>query len=109
MTLEFRQPTCDNDRVLRLAKQYQHTIVLQDIQASASLLISPMRSGLSAFSWPAGRCQGSYPDDVLQEYSGYIREWQEEGRADYVCFNNTIGDAVQNLATLNAFIPAMRS
>jgi uncharacterized protein YecE (DUF72 family) len=45
-----------------------------------------------------------YPDDVLQEYSDYIGEWREEGKTVFVYFNNTMGDAVKNLRTLNSFV-----
>jgi uncharacterized protein YecE (DUF72 family) len=33
-----------------------------------------------------------------------IHEWLEEGKTVYVYFNNTMGDAIQNLITLNTFV-----
>ncbi|MNR56062.1 hypothetical protein D3C85_1765620 [compost metagenome] len=42
-------------------------------------------------------CQISF----LKEYTGYIKDWNEEGKTVYIHFNNTIGDALENLQTLN--------
>lgn len=56
------------------------------------------------FHGPDGSYKGSYTNDFLYEYGQYIKDWQNEGKSVYVYFNNTMGDAIQNLMTLNSFI-----
>jgi len=56
------------------------------------------------FHGAGGRYRGSYEADFLQEYAGYINEWKKEGKNVYIYFNNTMGDAVKNLQTLNIFL-----
>lgn len=43
----------------------------------------------------------SYSEDFLSEYSYYIKEWISEGKNVYAYFNNTMGDALNNLISLN--------
>ena len=54
------------------------------------------------FHGPTGNYRESYVDDFLYEYASYINEWIEEGKTVYVYFNNTMGDAFNNLKYLNA-------
>ena len=56
------------------------------------------------FHGPTGNYRGSYSDDVLSEYAGYIMDWVDEGKIVYVYFNNTAGDAFNNLQTLNNLV-----
>ncbi|RYZ26682.1 MAG: DUF72 domain-containing protein, partial [Sphingobacteriales bacterium] len=46
----------------------------------------------------------SYDDAFLMEYSYYIREWIAAGKTVYTYFNNTMGDAIGNLRTLNKYV-----
>jgi len=105
IALEFRYPSWYTDRLLQFAGRNNLSIVLQDIPASATPLDYAINHTVYLrLHGPGGKYSGSYPDDVLQEYSTYIREWQEGGKTAYVYFNNTMGEAVQNLITLNALI-----
>jgi uncharacterized protein YecE (DUF72 family) len=58
------------------------------------------------FHGPGGNYRGSYSDDILSEYASYIMEWRAEGKTVFVYFNNTMGDAYNNLVTLNKFVSA---
>jgi uncharacterized protein YecE (DUF72 family) len=105
IALEFRHSSWYTDKLLQFVKSNELSIVIQDIPASATpLQYATSDTVYLRFHGPGGKYRGSYPDDVLTEYSTYIREWQEEGKAVYVYFNNTMGDAVQNLITLNALV-----
>lgn len=105
IALEFRHSSWYNDRTREFAASKGISIVLQDIPASATPLdLARHKTVYLRFHGPGGKYRGSYPDEVLQEYSCYIREWWEEGKTVYAYFNNTMGDAVKNLATLNAFV-----
>jgi hypothetical protein len=43
-------------------------------------------------------------DSFLLEYASYINEWTKDGKTVFVYFNNTMGAAVHNLATLNEMV-----
>lgn len=105
IALEFRNASWFSDHTREFAEANGLSIVLQDIPTSAT----PMDFALGdtiylRFHGPGGKYRGSYDDSFLQEYSTYIREWQDEGKTVYAYFNNTMGDAVSNLITLNSFI-----
>lgn len=103
--LEFRHPSWYTDRIRQFAQENRLTIVLHDMPASATPWeYAGGETVYLRFHGPGGKYLGSYSDDILAEYSAYIREWREEGRTVYVYFNNTIGDAVQNLARLNTLV-----
>lgn len=55
------------------------------------------------FHGPGGDYRGSYTDDFLREYADQINTLLQEGKTLFVYFNNTMGDAIRNLQTLNQF------
>lgn len=56
------------------------------------------------FHGPKGDYRGTYTDDFLHEYADYINEWRRDGKNVFTYFNNTMGDALNNLQTLNRFV-----
>ncbi|HEX8377781.1 MAG TPA: DUF72 domain-containing protein [Pedobacter sp.] len=105
VAIEFRNKSWYEDEIFQLVEEYNSTIVLHDIPASAT----PLPDEVSDFVYlrfhgPNGGYRGSYPDDFLYEYAQYINDWNESGKSVYVYFNNTMGDAVHNLITLNKFM-----
>jgi uncharacterized protein YecE (DUF72 family) len=105
LALEFRHSSWYNEFLLEFVETQKIAVVIQDIPASATPLDFAYNDTIYLrFHGPGGKYRGSYDDPILQEYSTYIREWQEEGKTVFVYFNNTMGDAVQNLATLNTFV-----
>lgn len=56
------------------------------------------------FHGPDGDYRGSYSEMILSEYAGYIKEWLEEKKQVFVYFNNTMGNAHGNLASLHEMI-----
>jgi uncharacterized protein YecE (DUF72 family) len=105
VALEFRHPGWYNDNVYDLLSRFDAAMVLHDMRKGASPLI--VTSGhiiYIRFHGPEGGYRGSYTDEFLYEYATYIREWLDEGKTVYCYFNNTLGQAVQNLQTLNDFM-----
>jgi uncharacterized protein YecE (DUF72 family) len=105
VAVEFRNKSWYQPEVYDLLDAYNATMVLHDLPASAA----PIQLGEADFVYlrfhgPNGGYRGSYPDDVLYEYAEYIKEWQADGKTVYVYFNNTMGDAYKNGATLTSFI-----
>lgn len=105
VALEFRHPSWYNDEVWQIIQQHNMNIVIQDIPKSAT----PFEYADGAFVYlrfhgPGGKYRGSYSNDILNEYAGYIHQWLQSGKKVFVYFNNTMGDAVKNLATLNSLV-----
>ncbi|MFD0750541.1 DUF72 domain-containing protein [Mucilaginibacter calamicampi] len=106
IAIEVRHASWYTDHLFEFAESNKISIVLQDIPASATPLhyYDIADTVYLRFHGPGGKYRGSYPDDLLYEYAGYIREWLEEGKTVYTYFNNTMGDAVRNLQTLNLIV-----
>jgi uncharacterized protein YecE (DUF72 family) len=105
VAMEFRSASWYNEDVYELLNFYNATLVIHDKGASATPS-GNLQSDLVyvRFHGPAGNYRGSYSDDFLAEYSGYISEWLQERKTVYVYFNNTMGEAFQNLRKLNGAV-----
>ncbi|MGI4022426.1 MAG: DUF72 domain-containing protein [Janthinobacterium lividum] len=105
IALEFRDRSWYCEEMDDLLNSYQMGIVLHDKSAAASPLVEPATAFVYLrFHGPGGNYKGSYDDDFLYEYAQYINDWQSEGKSVYVYFNNTMGDAIKNLKSLNNFV-----
>lgn len=105
VSVEFRSRSWYQEETYELLDEYGAAMVLHDLPASAS----PMSESSAPFVYlrfhgPEGGYRGSYSDDYLSEYASYIDEWMQEGKRVYAYFNNTMGNAVRNLMTLNDLV-----
>jgi uncharacterized protein YecE (DUF72 family) len=104
IAVEFRDRSWYRDVVYELLDQYGMAVVIHDIPASATPLIDmDARFVYMRFHGEKGDYRGSYPNDFLEEHAAYMKAWLEEGKTVYVYFNNSLGDAVGNLITLNDY------
>ncbi|WP_207533067.1 DUF72 domain-containing protein [Desertivirga arenae] len=105
IALELRNASWYNDELSELLESSGSSLVIHDkIESSNLLTDNPAEFIYLRFHGPGGNYRGSYSDEFLSEFSYYIRDWQEEGKTIYTYFNNTMGDAIGNLATLNNYI-----
>jgi uncharacterized protein YecE (DUF72 family) len=105
VAVEFRNRSWYHEDSYNLLDNFGMGIVLHDMPASAvSLLETRANFVYLRFHGPNGGYRGSYSDDFLYEYATYIKEWTEDGKTVYAYFNNTMGDAVKNLISLNNFV-----
>ncbi|MES2873445.1 MAG: DUF72 domain-containing protein [Bacteroidota bacterium] len=103
--LEFRKPYWYSEETHQMLESYNANIVLHDKAGSQMDFIEQDGPNVYLrFHGPGGNYRGSYSEDFLYEYSEYIKTWVEEGKTVYTYFNNTMGDAVKNLITLNEFV-----
>jgi uncharacterized protein YecE (DUF72 family) len=103
--MEFRNPSWYHDEVYDLLSQYKVSVVIHDLPASATpLTTSTADFRYLRFHGPGGRYRGSYSIDVLYQYAQSIKAWRSEGKTVYFYFNNTMGDAVKDLQTLNEYL-----
>jgi uncharacterized protein YecE (DUF72 family) len=105
LAVEFRNKSWYEDRVYQLLAFYNATLVIHDLPGSAAPLMETVDDFVYLrFHCPEGRYRGSYGEDFLYEYSLYITEWLLSGKTVYCYFNNTVGDALNNLQTLKKYL-----
>ncbi len=102
LALEFRNPSWYVETTYNLMQAFDAGLVLHDKPGAATPMIHHRTDFIYLrFHGPKGDYKGGYDDNFLTEYAGYIHEWKREGKRVYVYFNNTAGDAIRNLQTLN--------
>jgi uncharacterized protein YecE (DUF72 family) len=104
IAVEFRHPSLYAERTDQLLLGLNMSLVIHDLPASASPQ-EPLDVPFVylRFHGPNGGYRGSYDDAFLSEQASIINDWITSGKRVYVYFNNTMGDAVQNLQTLNKY------
>ncbi len=105
VAVEFRNRGWYNPDVYALLDTYNASLVIHDIPASATPLTDPTSDFVYVrFHGPTGKYRGSYENDFLLEYAEYVKQWLEDGKKVFVYFNNTMGDAFNNLSSLNKYL-----
>lgn len=105
LAAEFRDVSWYNEEAYSLLDQYHCAIVLQDIPKSRTPFTAPIKDHVYVrFHGPTGNYKGSYDKNFLAEYASYANEWLADGKWVFVYFNNTNGDAFNNLSTFNSMI-----
>ena len=108
IAFEFRNSSWYTDQTFQLLDDFKAGIVLHDKLLAANTLTHAHAGFVYLrFHGYNGNYKGSYEDYFLYEYSQYIRDWMAEERDVYVYFNNTRGDAVNNLISLNRYVNEM--
>ena len=105
VAVEFRNKSWYHEYVYDLLNFHKSAIVIQDIPKSATPLLNHKSEFMYIrFHGPTGNYRDSYSDDFINEYATYLKEWIEDGKTVYVYFNNTMGEALKNLKTLNGLL-----
>ncbi|MDT0691134.1 DUF72 domain-containing protein [Salegentibacter sp. F188] len=105
LAVEFRNKSWYHEDVYDVLNFHKTAIVIQDIPKSATPLLNHKSDFIYLrFHGPTGNYRESYSEDFLREYGNLINEWIEEGKSVYTYFNNTIGDAFNNVKLLNHFV-----
>lgn len=103
--VEFRHKSWYDDSIYQLLDSFNITVVIQDIPKSATPMLDMEADTIYVrFHGPTGNYRGSYEDDILTEYAEYVTNWIEDRKTVFVYFNNTMGDAFNNLQHLNTLI-----
>ena len=84
---------------------YGAGMVEQDIPKSATPKVEVAESFVYLrLHGPEDKYRGSYENTVLEGYAKRIARWVKDEKEVYVYFNNTMGDALGNLQTLNRMV-----
>jgi uncharacterized protein YecE (DUF72 family) len=102
IAVEFRNKSWYEEETYDMLEFYKTGMVIQDIPKSLTPMVEHKSDFIYVrFHGPTGNYRDSYAEHFLEEYSTYIREWLEEGKMVFTYFNNTMGDAFDNLQMLN--------
>ncbi len=103
--VEFRHDSWYDAATYNMLDERNTGIVFHDKNKSGTNLEETQANFIYLrFHGPNGDYRESYDDSLLAEYSGYINDWLEAGKEVYVYFNNTIGNALENLNMLNTYV-----
>ena len=99
--IEFRDPSWYTDEVFELLTRYAVALCAHDMPGSAT---GRQRIGpfvYVRFHGASGRYNGSYADDQLTSWAGWLDQQHDAGADVYVYFNNDVGGhAPRNALTL---------
>ena len=105
IAVEFRHPSWYHREIYRLLEGYGIGMVHHDMPRAITPNIKISESfEYIRFHGLEGTYRGSYEDAVLYQYAKQIANWLKGGKEVYVYFNNTIGNAIGNLQTLNKMV-----
>jgi uncharacterized protein YecE (DUF72 family) len=110
IAVEFRHPSWYSRSVYRLLQGYGIGMVEHDKPLCAPPKVDIAENfAYLRFHGPEGTYRGSYEDAVLEEYAKRIAGWVKDGKEVYAYFNNTMGNALGNLQTLNRMVNTLLS
>ena len=102
IAVEFRHVSWYDRTVYRMLQNYGSTLVEHDLPTSPA---PPVQLAVDfkylRFHGPDRGYRGSYDETTLATYAAQIVNGIKNGQDIYVYFNNTLGDAIGNLQTLN--------
>jgi uncharacterized protein YecE (DUF72 family) len=103
--VEFRDPTWYVDDVYALLGRHGVALCLHDMPGSATERVRVGRFVYVRFHGAQGRYDGSYPDDRLARWAGWLEEQAAAGADVYAYFNNDMGGhAPRNALTLRRML-----
>lgn len=100
IAIEFRNQSWYNPDVFDLIKQSKMTLVLHDLPPAPPPLYDGSDFVYLRFHGPEKGYRGSYSDQYLSGWAERVTSWSKNGREVYVYFNNTLGQAAQNVLAL---------
>ena len=105
LAVEFRHPSWQEPQVYQLLQDFKASLVLHDMKNSPLQIPSVDDDFIYLrLHGPEPRYRGSYSDEFLKQLAESIGEWIDEGRTVYAYFNNTVGDAFNNVQTLKNYV-----
>lgn len=108
LAVEFRNTSWYEETIYEVISEHNATIVIHDSKNAPSPFDKQSADVVYLrFHGPEGNYRGSYAESYIYEYAGYIINWLKEGRTVYAYFNNTAGDAFNNLHALNNTVSSM--
>jgi len=107
-TFEFRDHSWYNKEVYDLLQQHQVAFCIYDLEQHQSPMLVTAHFVYIRLHGPVGKYNGSYSDEVLQNWAAAAWDWAREGKAVYIYFDNDIGGhAVVDAQRLQTFMQTL--
>ena len=88
-----------------MLKEFNAGVVIHDMSNSATPLQTfDCDTIYLRFHGTEKNYKGTYSGDSLSYYEELIKRWHKQKKKVYVYFNNTLGGAVSNVASLNKML-----
>lgn len=105
ISVECRNMGWYNNDVYNLLQQFDAGLVIHDMPGSVPPLLPPRTNHVYLrYHGVLGDYKGTYEPLFLQQQADKIIAYLNDGRTVYAYFNNTIGLAVENVATLKSYV-----
>lgn len=106
--IEFRSVTWYSSATYKLLDRYDASLVLHDMPKSKNLELQREAKFIYfRFHGPKGDYRGSYTIGFLEEQAEKIRSLLKEGKDVYAYFNNTMGNAFENVMSLKTMVEGL--
>jgi uncharacterized protein YecE (DUF72 family) len=103
--VEFREPTWYDDEIRALMIRHRVALCLHDMAGSATGRERAGRFVYVRFHGATGKYGGSYSDERLRSWAGWLNEQRGAGCDVYAYFNNDVGGhAPRNALTLRGML-----
>jgi uncharacterized protein YecE (DUF72 family) len=89
--IEFREPSWYTSEVYALLERHAVSLCLHDMPGSATGRVRVGPQVYVRFHGASGRYDGSYPEDRLAEWAGWLQRSAGKATQAYVYFNNDMG------------------
>ncbi|MFA9460513.1 DUF72 domain-containing protein [Thiohalorhabdus methylotrophus] len=104
-TFELRDPSWFDARVYELLQEHGAAFCIYELGETASPLQVTADFVYVRLHGPEEEYAGSYGDEALQAWGQRLREWQDQGKAAYVFFDNDeAGHAARNALRLREML-----
>ena len=109
LAVEFRHRSWYTPEINSILARHHAGRVLHDMPSSAMTELPADHPAIPfiylRFHGPEGNYKGVYTPFILEAWANRIIGWLSEQKDVYVYFNNTIGDALTDLALLQSLLP----
>ena len=100
-TFEFRNHTWYDESIYELLREHNCAFCIYELEHHLSPIEVTADFVYIRLHGPSNKYQGSYSNEILDEWAGRCKQWQKEGRDVYVYFDNDQeGYAAFNAKTL---------
>jgi uncharacterized protein YecE (DUF72 family) len=101
---EFRHKSWYSDDAFELLKKYNTAFCIHDMERMETPRVVTADFIYVRFHGIGGRYSGNYPDSILKDWTGWLKEYLGKVRSVYAYFNNdTSAYAVYNAKTLKGY------
>lgn len=103
--VEFRDNSWYNNTIYRMLQHFGAGMVEHDMPKAPTPKVTVAEDfRYLRFHGPEGSYRGSYDEGFLSDQAKRIATWLKQKKEVYAYFNNTAGDAFENLKTLNTMV-----